>query len=87
MPTAVALAVRHIASIQSIYEEHGHLNRDLVAEKLNIPVIEAAKMVRAYISHHAHNVVWDRVRKTYIFRPDGEQTEGKISLSTLHRLY
>ncbi|PUE57104.1 hypothetical protein B9Z36_08965 [Limnohabitans sp. Rim8] len=64
-PADVHLQSR-INSVLAIYQEHGHVNRTLISEKLALTKLQASQLLREFLSAHAPVVEWDNYRSTYL---------------------
>jgi hypothetical protein len=62
-------AGRHLKSrvdvVMAIYKEHGHVNRSLISEKLELTKLQSSQLLREFLSAHAPVLEWDDYKNGY----------------------
>ena len=62
-------AGRHLRSrveaVMAIYKEHGHVNRSLISEKLELTKLQSSQLLREFLSAHAPVLEWDTMHNSY----------------------
>ena len=62
-------AGRHLKSrvdaVMAIYKEHGHVNRSLISEKLELTKLQSSQLLREFLSAHAPVLEWDNFKNGY----------------------
>ncbi len=62
-------AGRHLKSrvdaVMAIYREHGHVNRSLISEKLELTKLQSSQLLREFLSAHAPVLEWDNLHNSY----------------------
>ncbi len=62
-------AGRHLKSrvdaVMAIYKEHGHVNRSLISEKLELTKLQSSQLLREFLSAHAPVQEWDNFKNGY----------------------
>ncbi len=62
-------AGRHLKSrvdaVMAIYKEHGHVNRSLISEKLELNKLQSSQLLREFLSAHAPVLEWDDYKNGY----------------------
>ena len=62
-------AGRHLKSrvdaVMAIYKEHGHVNRTLISEKLELTKLQSSQLLREFLSAHAPVLEWDHIHQSY----------------------
>jgi hypothetical protein len=60
---------RHLKSrvdaVMAIYKEHGHVNRSLISEKLELTKLQSSQLLREFLSAHAPVLEWDDFKNGY----------------------
>lgn len=60
---------RHLKSrvdaVMAIYKEHGHVNRSLISEKLELTTLQSSQLLREFLSAHAPVLEWDDFKNGY----------------------
>jgi hypothetical protein len=55
-------------AVLNLYREHGHVNRELVAQKLALSKLQAGRVMRDFLHVHAPKVHWDQSKSGYLMR-------------------
>lgn len=62
-------AGRHLKSrvdaVMAIYKEHGHVNRSLISEKLELSKLQSSQLLREFLSAYAPVLEWDNFKNGY----------------------
>jgi hypothetical protein len=51
--------------VMAIYKEHGHVNRSLISEKLELTKLQSSQLLREFLSAHAPVLEWDNFKNGY----------------------
>jgi len=54
-----------VDAVMAIYKEHGHINRTLISEKLELTKLQSSQLLREFLSAHAPVLEWDSFKSSY----------------------
>ena len=63
-PAGRHLKIR-VDAVMAIYKEHGHVNRSLISEKLELTKLQSSQLLREFLSAHAPVLEWDEYKNGY----------------------
>ena len=62
-------AGRHLKSrvdaVMAIYKQHGHVNRNLISDKLKLTMLQSSQLLREFLNAHAPVLEWDNFKNGY----------------------